>query len=219
MPAQTVDGKWEKCGAVPTWAIFPFYRDLRPVIHRVVHTTANAALRVVWATCTVTALVRTYDHETEFGRSLLLLGMPQVLGALLLTNSYLLFPMAFFLVLLAYELKSGKGVDLRWGKFVAKRDRPAAYWGGRHKSCLHFVPAIQGPQLNGAAQFRYFRPEKFGCDKPANSKSSMTSVWAADFSQVQGATGDSTSLLAEAPVEGTAKVRRVPGVPGNSGLV
>jgi hypothetical protein len=57
--------------------------------------------------------------------------MPQGSGALLLigTNSYLLIPMVFFLALLAYELKSGNGIDLRWGKFVAKRDRPAAYWG------------------------------------------------------------------------------------------
>jgi hypothetical protein len=37
--------------------------------------------------------------------------------------------MSFFLALLAYDLKSGNAIDLRWGRFVTKRDRPAAYWG------------------------------------------------------------------------------------------
>jgi hypothetical protein len=61
---------------------------------------------------------------------LLALGMLQASVALLqIRNSWLLFPMAVFLVLLAYEFKSGNAIDLRWGRFVTKRDRPTAYWG------------------------------------------------------------------------------------------
>jgi hypothetical protein len=34
------------------------------------------------------------------------------------------------------------GEDLRWGKFVAKRDRPAAYWGmaGLKVAFILFLP-------------------------------------------------------------------------------
>ena len=45
------------------------------------------------------------------------------------TNLYLLFLTAVFLALLAYELTSGNAIDLRWGRFVRKSDRPNAYCG------------------------------------------------------------------------------------------
>ena len=48
---------------------------------------------------------------------------------LLRANLYLLFPAIFFLLMLAYELKSGNALDLRWGKVVRKSDRPKAYRG------------------------------------------------------------------------------------------
>ena len=57
--------------------------------------------------------------------------LPQISGVLLWTgtNLYLLFPILFFLLLFVYELRSGKAIDLRWGRVVTEKDRPGAFWG------------------------------------------------------------------------------------------